>query len=171
MGVEKGQSAVIDASLIAPILILILLMGYVIATSNTSQFMLEKNENFFTQDLTYAVLKATVREVTYTTTSGQTIYLEDKTVEHLISEDLYLREHGDVVLSSLKYGLEDKINALLHNLTYPVYDYSLHASYHHVSFTIGAKELPTTRMSYTTYIDMPTTDGKAKITMYVWRVS
>ncbi len=171
MGVERGQSAVIDAALIAPIMMLILLMGYVIASSNTSVFMLEKNENYYTQDLTYAFLKSTVRIVSYTTTSGQTITLEDKTVEHLISEDLYLREHGDVNLASLKSGLEDKLSGILYNMTYPIYQYSLHASYHGVSFVIGAKELPTSRMSYTTYIDMPTTDGKAKITLYVWRVS
>ncbi|NPA74728.1 MAG: hypothetical protein GXO25_01430 [Euryarchaeota archaeon] len=171
MEVDRGQSAVIDAALIAPILVLILLMGYVIVSSNTSVFMLEKNEVRYTQDLTYAVLKSTVRYVWYDTTSGQKIILEDKTVEHLISEDLYLREHGDVWIPSLRTGLESKIDTILYNLTTPIYRYSLHASYHNVSFYIGAKYLPANRMSYTTYIDMPTNNDKATITLYVWRVS
>ncbi len=170
MEVERGQSAVVDAALIAPILILILLVGYMIGSSSTNVFFLERNENRYAQDLTYSLLKSTVRYVTYEDTSGDHIVLEDKTIEHLISEDLYLREKGNVDLGSLRAGLEEKINATLRNMTWPTYMYSLHASYKGVKFVIGASVLPDNRMSYTTYIDMPTNQDKAMLTLYVWRV-
>ncbi len=170
MEVERGQSAVIDAALIAPILILILLVGYMIASSSTNVFFLERNENRYAQDLTYSLLKSTVRYVSYDDSSGNHIVLEDKTIEHLISEDLYLRDSGDVNLGSLHTGLEEKINATLKNMTQPDYMYSLHANYHGAHFVIGSGVLPDNRMSYTTYIDMPTNNDKAMLTLYVWRV-
>ena len=167
---EQGQSAVVDASLIAPILVMILIVGYIIASSNTSVFMLEKNEQQYSEDLTYSLLKSTVRYVWYNTTSGQHIVLEDKTIEHLISEDLYIREHGDVNLNSLKIGLENKINGTLYQMATPYYLYSLHASYKNINIVIGSHTLPINKMSYTTYIDMPTNNNKAVLTLYVWRV-
>jgi len=168
--VERGQSAVIDASLIAPILMLILLMGLVISSSNTNVFMLEKNENRYAEDLTYSFLKSTVRYVQYTDSSGNQIILEDKSVEQLISEDLYLRVTGGAEISTVKAGIEDKMNETLKSLTHPEYEYSFHASYHGASFVIGSGTLPDNKMSYTTYIDMPQNGDKVTITMYVWRV-
>ncbi len=170
MEMNHGQSAVVDAALIAPILVLILLVGNMISATNTNTFFLERNEKRFAEDLTYSLLKSTIRYVTYEDSSGNHIVLEDKTVEHLISEDLYLREKGNVNIATLKSGLEDKIDSILKNLTYPNYDYSLRAEYKNSKFLIGSDTLPTTRMSYTTYIDMPDNKDKAKLTLYVWRV-
>ena len=170
MEVEHGQSAVIDAALIAPILVMILLMGYMIAATNTNVFMLERNEKRYTEDLTYSLLKSTIRYVWYNDGSGNKIVLEDKTVEHLISEDLYLRSGGNVDLATLRAGVEEKINATLRNMTFPNYKYSLHARYMGAKLVIGSGVLPDNRMSYTTYIDMPNNKDKAILTLYVWRV-
>lgn len=166
----RGQSAVVDAALIAPILIMILMVGYIIASSNTNVFFTERNEKRFAEDLTYTLLKSTLRYVWYYDNSGNLIVLEDKTIEHLISEDLYLRTKGVADISSVKIGIEEKINDTIRNLTYPVYEYSFKAEYHGAKITIGSGVLPDDRMSFTTYIDMPHNGDKAKITMYVWRV-
>ncbi len=167
---ERAQSAVVDAALIAPILMMILMVGYIIASSNTNVFFTERNEKRFAEDLTYSMLKSTIRYVWYYDSSGNLIILEDKTIEHLISEDLYLRSVGGADIATLKMGLEEKINVTLRNMTYPIYEYSLHASYHGVHFVIGSGVLPDNRISFTTYIDMPQNNDKAMITMYVWRV-
>ena len=170
MAIERGQSAVIDATLIAPIIVMILLIGFLIGSTNTNIFFTERNEKRFAEDLTYTLLKSTVRYVWYYDKDHNLIVLEDKTVEHLISEDLYLRARGIADIDSVKRGIEMKINRTLRNLTYPIYEYSLHASYGSVKLVIGSGDLPATKMSYTTYIDMPDNNGKAKLTLFVWRV-
>ncbi len=171
MEVERGQSAFVDASLIAPILIMILVIGYTIASSNTTQFMYERGEKRYVEDLTYSLLRSTVREVHYYF-GNNLIILEDKTVEQLISEDLYLRYLNETSLdiSSLKSGVEDKINATLYQMTSPIYHYSLFAQYKNVNFTIGWKKLPDTRYSYDEKIDMPNTVDKGLIILYIWEV-
>jgi len=141
-----------------------------VLSSNTNIFMTERNEEKYTQDLTYTLLKSTLRYVWYRDSSGNLIVLEDKTIEHLISEDLYVRYKGIADISSVKAGIEEPINRTLRNMTYPVYEYSLRAQYRNVNLTIGSGVLPVNRMSFTTYIDMPHTGEKVKITMYVWRV-
>ncbi len=170
MEVERGQSAVVDATLIAPILVLILLMGAYIYSTNTNVFMLEKNENNYAQDTMYSLLKATIQKVEYRDAEGNLIVLEDKSVEQLISEDLYLRATHGADISTVRSGIESKINDILHGMTIPYYKYSLHAQYNGVSFVIGQGTLPVNRMSYTTYIDMPQNNGRAIVTLYVWRV-
>ena len=170
MEVERGQSAFVDASLIAPILIMILLIGYTIASSNTTQFMYERTEKRYVEDLTYSLLRSTVRNVSYYW-NGHLIILEDKTVEQLISEDLYLRVmNNSVDIPSLKHGVEEKINTTLYEMTSPLYHYSLFAHYKDVNFTIGWKKLPDTRYSYNTKIDIPNTVDKGLIILYIWEV-
>ncbi len=170
MEVDRGQSAFVDASLIAPILIMILLIGYTIASSNTTQFMYERGEKRYVEDLTYSLLRSTVKNVSYYW-NGHLIIVEDKTVEQLISEDLYLRDlNQGVDIPSIKHGVEDKINATLYGMTSPIYHYSLYAHYKNVNFTIGWKKLPDTRYSYAKKIDMPNMVDKAFLVLYIWEV-
>jgi len=145
--------------------------GYMLFAPSTNTFMLEKNENRYAHDLTYALLKSTIQRVTYRDSMGNQIVLKDKTIEHLISEDLYLRSMGKVNIGTLRAGLEEKINRTLRDMASPNYEYFMVAKYHGVEMHLGIPDLPATKMSYTTHIDMPTNNEKAVLTMYVWRVS
>lgn len=124
-----AQSAVIDLVIFFAIMIVasgILIKFY--APASDSDYSVRKSlHSDYAANLLETVLRTTIKDSYYNTTSGSTVHLRDKSISELLVEDCALRQSGEAKKTSLESGMERKIVSILKNLTQPDYGFNLSA--------------------------------------------
>lgn len=132
----SGQSSMLDALVFFGILMVAaLVLTYTTLPERESGR--RKTMRIYCKSTLESLLRSTINHTTYKDpNSGDKIHLDDKSVEELVVEDLYLRSHTGVDKATLQKGIEEKINATLQNLTAPHYHYNFTAWTNNASFTL-----------------------------------
>jgi hypothetical protein len=116
-------------------------------------------------------LQSTVNESWYLDTTNNLKILEDKSVQELVCEILFLKNNGSGIdKKSIEKGMESKINAILKNLTQPYFQYRYTAVFEDVNITLQSTSIfPEERYAATIYLTMPYQAGTAISTLYIWK--
>ena len=176
---NRAQSGLFDAVLFFLVLFTALSTMQFASQSNVQDVVDRQYLSQFTIDTRATLLSCTINSSSYTT-EGALIVLEDKTVEELLVEDLYLRTYGQVDEQSLVNGIEAPIRAILINLTGPEYHFRLIATFpaagtqsgSSASAQIVISDLDTIadeRWAATGVVMMPDQHGAAEITLMLWQ--
>ncbi len=124
----RAQSGVFDAVLFFLVLFTAVSTIRIVSQEPAQDVLDRQYLALSVTEMRTTVLRCTVNATSYRV-DGETVVLEDKTVEELLLEDLWLRRAGAVEVESLETGIESRIDAILSNLTGMEYDYSLCAAF------------------------------------------
>ncbi len=166
---KSGQSSMLDALVFFGILMVAaLVLTYTTLPERESGR--RKTMRLYCKSTLETLLRSTINHTTYEDpNTGDTIHLDDKSIEELVVEDLYLRSHTNVDKATLRKGIEKRINATLQNLTAPHYHYNFtawtnNASFHLRSHPIESREV----ISATQKLNTPNKDQLYTARLKVW---
>ena len=181
---KRGQSAVIDAVIFFAIMMVVLssLMYMARVNITASRATSTYYHASYAKATLQALLQCTVNTAYYNDTHGNTIRLEDKSIQELITEDLYLRYFytSEVDTNSFGPGMERSIALTLRNLTIPEYKYHLWAAVVNETCIPIEDENANIHLGYdtetwssdlysdTVYTTIPQNAQKVMIALYVW---